>query len=145
MPTVSTIHYPDTPAVEDKKNLAEHDENYEHGTNQTQAHLAHQLELEETPLTAVANNKQTVVWIVYAVWILITCSFDNQASGSILGIPQFRKDFGYAFGGDYVLPAQWQSAYNGGPAAASVIGAFGAGCELDWFDLVCVFKADWQG
>ncbi len=45
-------------------------------------------------------------------------SFDNQASGTVIGIPQFRKDFGTPFGGDYVLPAKWQSAYNGAPVAS---------------------------
>jgi hypothetical protein len=29
-----------------------------------------------------------------------------------------RKDFGYAFGGDYVLPADWQGAFSGGPVAS---------------------------
>ena len=117
----------DTVRVDEKKVVDT--EHYEHGSSETAAHLAHQQETEETPISAFRNNKTSCAWIAYAVWILIACSFDNQASGSILAIPQFRKDFGFAFGGDYVLPAKWLSAYNGGPAAASVIGAFGAGCR----------------
>jgi SP family general alpha glucoside:H+ symporter-like MFS transporter len=29
-----------------------------------------------------------------------------------------RKDFGYKFGDVYVLPANWQGAFNGGPVAS---------------------------
>ncbi len=44
---------------------------------------------------------------------LLYCSgIDNQATGSILSVRSFRRDFGYYFDGDPVLPAKWQAAFN---------------------------------
>jgi len=58
-------------------------------------------------------------------------SHTMQASGIILGIPEFRKDFGYFFDGNYVLPANWQSAFSGAPSAAQIIGALFTGQIAD--------------
>ncbi|OLN83277.1 Maltose permease MAL31-like protein 3 [Colletotrichum chlorophyti] len=68
-------------------------------------------------------------WCVYACWTIILLSFDVQAAGSVVGIPEFRKDFGYAFNGDYVLPAEWQSSFSGAPIATAVISSI-ASAEL---------------
>lgn len=59
-------------------------------------------------------------WCVYACFTIILLSFDVQAAGAVVGIPQFRKDFGYEFNGDYVLPAIWQSSFSGAPIATYV-------------------------
>ncbi|KAL4886528.1 glycoside hydrolase superfamily [Aspergillus karnatakaensis] len=52
------------------------------------------------------------------------------AGGNVIGIPQFRKDFGKFYNDDYVLDGDWQSAINGGPNASAAIGtllsAYGA-------------------
>ncbi|TDZ30401.1 Maltose permease MAL31 [Colletotrichum spinosum] len=71
-------------------------------------------------------------WCVYAVWCVLVLSSENQAGGSILSIPEFRKDFGHFYNGDYVLDAKWQSAFNGAPVASAVIGALGSGNLADW-------------
>jgi SP family general alpha glucoside:H+ symporter-like MFS transporter len=92
-------------------------------------HLANQEDHDETPMQALRRHPWTCVWVVYGIWVLLCCSFDNSAAGSVVGIPRFRQDYGYAYEGDYVLPANWQSAYSGGPAAASVFGTFAGGCE----------------
>lgn len=84
-------------------------------------HLANAEDHQESVLQAIANQPWTLVWCVYAIWVLILTSFDNQAGGTVIGIPQFRKDFGSPFNGDYVLPASWQSAYSGGPVASCVL------------------------
>ncbi|WQF76442.1 Putative major facilitator, sugar transporter, major facilitator superfamily [Colletotrichum destructivum] len=68
-------------------------------------------------------------WCVYACWTIILLSFDVQAAGAVVGIPEFRKDFGYAFEGDYVLPAVWQSSFSGAPVATAVISSI-ASAEL---------------
>ncbi|KAJ2890440.1 MFS hexose transporter [Zalerion maritima] len=86
---------------------------------------------KETPLEAIRNQPWAFAWCVYAIWVLVLTSFDNQAGGTVIGIPQFRKDFGSPFEGDYVLPAKWQSAYSGAPVASAVIGSFGAGYLAD--------------
>lgn len=59
-------------------------------------------------------------WSAYAAFTIILLSFDAQAGSSVLGIPQFRRDFGYMYEGEYVLPAAWQSAFNGAPVAMQV-------------------------
>ncbi|KAF4123898.1 Sugar (and other) transporter [Geosmithia morbida] len=60
-------------------------------------------------------------WCFYATWCVTLLSFDVQASGSVVGIPRFRRDFGYEYQGSYVLPAAWQSAFGGGPIATAVV------------------------
>ncbi|KAI8654489.1 MFS domain-containing protein [Fusarium keratoplasticum] len=86
---------------------------------------------EEGPIKAIRNQPWAFLWCVYAIYTLMLTSFDNQAGGIVIGIPQFRKDFGSEFAGDYVLPARWQSAYSGGPVASAVIGSLGAGLIAD--------------
>ncbi|KAF6802561.1 MFS hexose transporter [Colletotrichum sojae] len=94
-------------------------------------HAATALDHEETPLQAIRNKPWAFVWCLYAIYVLVLTSFDNQAGGSILGIREFRKDFGSEFEGDYVLPAKWQSAYSGAPVASAVVGSIGAGYVAD--------------
>ncbi|KAL2857060.1 hypothetical protein BJY01DRAFT_242463 [Aspergillus pseudoustus] len=36
-----------------------------------------------------------------SVWCILLVSFENQASGNVTGISEFRKDFGYYFEGDW--------------------------------------------
>jgi hypothetical protein len=72
---------------------------------------------------SVKANPKTVFWIIWAIFVLCLQGFDNQAGGIVVGIEQFRKDFGYPYAGNYVLPANWQSAFSGGPTAAAVFGA----------------------
>lgn len=73
---------------------------------------------QETALQAIRNQPRVFFWCVYAIFVLVLTSFDNQAGSIALGIPEFRKDFGFSYKGDYVLPAQWQSAYSGAPVAS---------------------------
>ena len=82
------------------------------------AHLADQEEHEVNLFKAFALYPWVSVWCTYAAWTIILLSFDVQAAGAVVGIPQFRKDFGYKFGDDYVLPAAWQSGFNGAPIAS---------------------------
>ncbi|EHK21661.1 uncharacterized protein TRIVIDRAFT_52961 [Trichoderma virens Gv29-8] len=81
---------------------------------------------------AIMKNPWAFLWCLYAVWTVLLVSFENQASGNILGIPQFRKDFGTLYNGNYVLSARWQSAFSGAPVASQVIGALTCGQIADW-------------
>ncbi|KAI0008268.1 general substrate transporter [Xylariaceae sp. FL0662B] len=97
---------------------------------------------EEGVFQSIKNQPWAFVWSVYAIWILVLTSFDNQAGGIVVSIPQFRKDFGSAYEGNYVLPAKWQSAYMGAPVASAVIGSLGAGSIADqigrkWTFFIC--------
>lgn len=66
-------------------------------------------------------------WCIYAVWVVLLVSFENQAAGNVIGIPEFRKDFGREFVTEhgegevevtYVVDAIWQSAFQGAPVAS---------------------------
>lgn len=54
--------------------------------------------------------------------------FDAQVNGGMLAVRSFRRDFGYYFEGEAVLPASWQSAFN----AISSVGQFGGGFLCSW-------------
>ena len=73
-----------------------------------------------TPLQTMRQQSRETLWCLYAIFILVLGGFDNQAGGAVLSIPEFRKDFGSPYEGNYVLPAVWQSAYSGGPVLSYV-------------------------
>ncbi len=81
------------------------------------AHLANQEDHETSKLQAIKQNPWVFAWCMFAVWTILLVSFENQASGNILSIPEFRKDFGSYYDGNYVLSAKWQSAFSGAPVA----------------------------
>jgi SP family general alpha glucoside:H+ symporter-like MFS transporter len=81
------------------------------------AYLANQEDHETSRLQAIRSNPWAFAWCIFAVWTTLLVSYENQASSTILGIPQFRKDFGSYFDGNYVLPAAWQAAFGGGAVA----------------------------
>lgn len=85
---------------------------------QVAAHAVDQEDHEDTFFQAFTRHKWACIWSFYACWTIILVSFDTQAGGAVLGIPEFRKDFGYEYNGDYVIPASWQSAFNGAPIAS---------------------------
>lgn len=88
--------------------------------------------VERNPQTisqALTRHPWTLLWLIYGIWVVMCCSFDNSAGSSVLSIPKFREDFGYLYEGDYVLPAAWQSAFSGGPAASQIVGTFVGGGE----------------
>lgn len=81
-------------------------------------HLANQEEHELGKLESIKKYPLAFFWSLFAVWCVLLVSFENQASGNIIGIPEFRKDFGSEFEGNYVLDAKWQSAFQGAPVAS---------------------------
>lgn len=85
--------------------------------DQMAGHLADQEDHETGVMESFRKYPWACIWCIYALWSVILISFDSQAAAAVVGIPQFRKDFGYAYGDDYVLPAAWQSAFNGAPIA----------------------------
>lgn len=81
-------------------------------------HLANQEDHELGVYASLRKHPWACTWCVYACWTIILVSFELQAAGSVLGIPEFRKDFGSFYKGNYVLPAKWQSAFNAAPVAS---------------------------
>jgi SP family general alpha glucoside:H+ symporter-like MFS transporter len=86
--------------------------------SQQLGHLANQEDHETGRFAALKMYPGACAWCIYACWSIILVSFEQQAAGSVLGIPEFRKDFGSEFDGNYVLPAKWQSAFNAAPVAS---------------------------
>ena len=82
------------------------------------ARLANQEEHELGKLRSIREYPLATLWSLYAVWCVLLVSFENQAAGNIIGVPEFRKDFGYAYDGGWVLHADWQSAFQGAPVAS---------------------------
>jgi MFS transporter, SP family, general alpha glucoside:H+ symporter len=87
-------------------------------TERELAYLANQEQHELGKIESLKRYPWASLWCIYAVWCVLLVSFENQASGNILSIPEFRKDFGSVFEGDYVLPTKWQSAFSGAPVAS---------------------------
>ncbi|KXL42773.1 hypothetical protein M433DRAFT_27678 [Acidomyces richmondensis BFW] len=117
----------------EKSSAFAHYENSKEGEFEEQlAHLANQEDHELGRWAAIKERPLSFAWCLFAVWTVLLVSFENQASGIILGIPEFRKDFGYLFDGNYVLPANWQSAFSGAPSAAQIIGALLTGQIADY-------------
>ncbi len=73
---------------------------------------------KQTLLGSVRKHSAAVWWCLYMLWWVMANNFGKTAGQSVLGIPQFRKDFGTAYEGNYVLSASWQSALYGAPQAA---------------------------
>ncbi|KAF2119603.1 hypothetical protein BDV96DRAFT_610547 [Lophiotrema nucula] len=88
-------------------------------------------------LASLHRHPLACAWSIYAVWVVLLVSFENQAGGNVIGIPEFRKDFGHAYTAEdgttsYVIDATWQSAFQGAPIASAVVGALGCGQIADW-------------
>ncbi|OAP60823.1 hypothetical protein AYL99_05825 [Fonsecaea erecta] len=95
------------------------------------ARIANQEDRSQSRLQAIRKNPWAFAWCLYAVWTILLVSVEDQASYNVLSIPQFRKDFGSSFEGNYVLAASWQSAFSGAPIATRIIGALAAGQVAD--------------
>lgn len=95
-------------------------------------HLANAEDHDVSKLQAIRRNPWAFAWCLYAVWTVLLVSFEGQAAGNILGIPEFRKDFGFFYNGNWVLSAKWQSAFSGAPIASQIFGCLASGQIADW-------------
>lgn len=89
-----------------------------HDNNDNLAHLANQEEHELGKFESIKRYPWAFAWSLFSVWCVLLVSFENQAAGNIISVPEFRKDFGYEYEGSYVLHANWQSAFQGAPVAS---------------------------
>lgn len=108
-------------AITDEKNSAHHIDADLNDSQQVAAHATDFDDHDATVWQTIVRNPWAVFWSLYACWTIILVAFETQASGSVVGIPQFRKDFGFEYpegSGKYVLPAAWQSAFSGAPSAS---------------------------
>ncbi|RDW87540.1 hypothetical protein BP5796_03234 [Coleophoma crateriformis] len=119
---------------EDKSYAVFHHENSDKASisQANAAHLTNEEDKELGKWATIKQNPYAFGWALFAVWTTLLVSFENNASGTVISIPQFRKDFGVLFEGNYVIPANWQSAFSGAPVASTAIGALTAGQIADW-------------
>ncbi|KAF8430640.1 general substrate transporter [Boletus edulis BED1] len=71
---------------------------------------------------------RAIMWCLFMCIGALLWGYDAQVGGGLLSVPQFRMDFGYVSGGQPILPASWQSAFN---SVSSIGGMFG-GLSLGW-------------
>lgn len=79
---------------------------------------------------------------MYMLFICIMWGYDGMAAAIVLSIPRFRQDYGYPFGGDYVVSADWQMAFTGGGLGGMIVGAYATGlCAKRWGERFCIASA----
>ena len=106
-------------SLNEKNNVEKVDDVFD-DTQQIAAHATDFEDHEATIWQTLRRNPWATFWSLYACWTIILVAFETQAGGAVVGIPQFRKDFGYEYpigSGSYVIPASWQSAFSGAPSA----------------------------
>ncbi|KAK4984081.1 hypothetical protein LTR66_005852 [Elasticomyces elasticus] len=62
---------------------------------------------------------------------VVMAGFDPQLVGTLVAIPTFQKDFGEPYNDAYLVPAQWQSAFNLGVPIGQLVGAYFVGFPLE--------------
>lgn len=100
--------------------------------SQKVARAQQKLEHEYTRWDAIKAYPHACIYILIMTWAMITVGFENMASGIVVSIPTFRRDFGYEFEGQYVLEGKWQSAISGGPAGSLVAGCIFGSAIVDY-------------
>lgn len=80
---------------------------------------------------SIRKQPKVFGWCMYACLTLVVVSFESVATGSVIGMPRFRRDFGRPYAGDYVLSAGWQAAFLGGPRASCVVATLFSGILAD--------------
>jgi SP family general alpha glucoside:H+ symporter-like MFS transporter len=97
---------------------------------------ATQREHDLTIRQAVSQHKGAVLWAVFFCFPNLIIGYDPTVVGTLVGIPQFRKQFGSeipAGSGTYVLAASWTSAFNYAPVIGFMLSALWGGWCVDRF------------
>lgn len=63
----------------------------------------------------------------------IMFGFDSLAGGVVVGISEFRKDFGHPYAGDYVVDANWQLGFQAATLFGIVFGGLITGFGVNKF------------
>jgi len=67
----------------------------------------------------MANSKSTPRQIgSFALFTCVLWGYDGLAGNIVVGIPQFRQDFGVFYENQWVIPAEWLLGFNGGGMAS---------------------------
>ncbi|KAJ6006315.1 general substrate transporter [Penicillium sp. IBT 35674x] len=98
---------------------------------QIQGRAIQQQEHNRGYLETIRKDPRLLFWIGVMLWTLIVRGFENQSSGSVISIPDFKKRFGTLQDGQYFIDTKWQSALSGGSNAAAILGSWAASYMAD--------------
>ncbi|SPO01659.1 related to maltose permease [Cephalotrichum gorgonifer] len=90
-----------------------------------------QQERNRSYLETLRKDPRLLFWIGVMLWTLIVRGFEAGASGIVISVPMFRKQFGTLQEGQYFVETKWQSALNGGSNAFAIVGACAASYLAD--------------
>ncbi|UNI23261.1 hypothetical protein JDV02_009093 [Purpureocillium takamizusanense] len=84
----------------------------------------HEAEHKLTIREVLRHHPALVWWCFYWSMAGVGWGFDAQVNGGMLSVRSFRRDFGYYYNGEPVLPASWQSAFNTVSSVGQFFGGF---------------------
>ncbi|OAQ76884.1 MFS maltose permease MalP [Purpureocillium lilacinum] len=84
---------------------------------------------------------KAIGWSAFVSMGVIMLAFDPQLIGNLYATPQFQRDFGYEFEGEYVIDASWQTGLSMGNPIGQVVGALFAAYPMEWFGRKRTFAA----
>lgn len=83
---------------------------------------------------AVSKHRAAVFWASFFCLPNLIIGYDPTIVGTLVGIPEFRKTFGYEYppgSGTYVLAASWTSAFTFAPVIGYMLSAIWGGWCVD--------------
>lgn len=86
-----------------------------------------------TFLKALKIYRKAVAWSAYVSIGVIMLAFDPQLLGNLFAMPQFARQFGRKYNGQYIVEASWQSGLSMGNPVGQVVGALFAAWPMDRF------------
>jgi SP family general alpha glucoside:H+ symporter-like MFS transporter len=105
----------------------------EASSSQLRGRAIQQQEHNRGYLETLRKDPWLLFWIGVMLWTLIVRGFENQSSGSVISIPDFKERFGRLEDGQYFIDTKWQSALSGGSNAAAIVGSWAASYFADKF------------
>ncbi|KAH7116447.1 general substrate transporter [Dactylonectria macrodidyma] len=103
----------------------------EHRDDQVQGRAIQQQEHNRTWGQTLRKDPRLLFWIGVMLWTLIVRGFESGASGAIISVPVFRRQFGVLIDGTYFISTKWQSIISGAPNGSAIVGAWGASFLAD--------------
>ncbi|KAL0932818.1 maltose permease [Colletotrichum truncatum] len=85
-----------------------------------------------TPWQCLRQNPKIALWTLYANIGTTLVGYENLALSVCLAMPAFQKTMASEVNGQLIIPAYWQSAWNGMYNAMMFFGSFTAGYVQDW-------------
>ncbi|KAF8861093.1 maltose permease [Acephala macrosclerotiorum] len=119
--------------MHDITDVTSHDEHLpEPEINKSPEHAAIVADTEEehnlTFSQICKNHPMLIWWAFFYAMSAVGWGFDAQVNGAMISVASFRRDFGYIYQGEPVLPADWQTAFN----IISAVGQFFGGFLCSW-------------